>query len=255
METADPQQQAAEPAWTILPENERRVIGVLVEKAKTTPDQYPLSLNALMNGCNQKSNRDPKMDLDLDDVEDALESLRQRGAVGEIHGGGRVAKYRHYLKDWLGVDGTELAVMAELLLRGSQTVGELRGRAARMAGGQLPDVSALRPVISSLTAKGLVISLTPDGRGQIVTHSLYEPIEMQTARPQTEIMPQAPVPPATGTKSVPTPTSPRTADPYTTDTSDQSGNSAALRKEVVELRAEVTRLSKEIENLWSHVTA
>ena len=79
----------------------------------------------------------------------------------------------------MGVDGVELAVMAELLLRGEQTVGELRGRAARMATGQLSDVASLRPVLSSLIDKGLVVAVTPEGRGQIVAHTLFEDDEME----------------------------------------------------------------------------
>jgi uncharacterized protein YceH (UPF0502 family) len=84
--------------------------------------------------------------------------------------------------DWLGVDKTELAVMTELLLRGAQTEGELRGRAARME--PIADVSALRPVLESLKAKKLVISLTPEGRGHVVTHNLYEPRELEKLRAQ-----------------------------------------------------------------------
>ena len=165
------------PAWQPLSAIERRIVGVLVEKAKTTPDQYPMSLNALTNGCNQKSNRAPLMNLEPDDVEEALSRLRQLGSVAEVTGGGRVTKYRHYMKDWLGVDGNELAVMAELLLRGPQTVGQLRGRAARMS--PIPDLSALRPVLQDLETRGLIGSLTPEGRGQIVTHRLYHDQEFQ----------------------------------------------------------------------------
>jgi len=165
------------PAWQPLSAIERRIVGVLVEKAKTTPDQYPMSLNALTNGCNQKSNRAPLMNLEPDDVEEALSRLRQLGSVAEVTGGGRVTKYRHYMKDWLGVDGNELAVMAELLLRGPQTVGQLRGRAARMS--PIPDLSALRPVLQDLETRGLIGSLTPEGRGQIVTHRLYYDQEFQ----------------------------------------------------------------------------
>ena len=164
--------------WQSIPPNERRVLGVLVEKAKTTPGSYPLTLNGLTTGCNQKSNRDPVLELQPDDVEDAMESLRAKKAVAEVHGDGRSIKYRHHMKDWLGVDGTELAVMAELLLRGAQTVGELRGRAARMCKGQLPDMGALRPVLQSLVAKKLVVELTPAGRGQFVTHGLHSESEL-----------------------------------------------------------------------------
>ena len=101
--------------WRALDRTERRVLGVLAEKAKTTPDSYPMTLNALTNGCNQKSNRSPQMNLTSDDVEQVIEDLREMGAVMEIQGSGRVAKYRHQMYEWLGVDKVELAVMAELL--------------------------------------------------------------------------------------------------------------------------------------------
>jgi hypothetical protein len=91
-----------------------------------------------------------------------------------------VLKYRHYLYDWLGVDKVEMAVMTELLLRGAQTVGELRGRAARME--PIADLAALKPVLDSLKAKGLVISLSPEGRGQVVSHALYQPQELEKVR-------------------------------------------------------------------------
>src|SRR6185295_3657374 len=141
--------------------------------AKTTPDQYPMTINGLITGSNQKSNRDPQMTLDEGDVTDALDRLKGVGVVVEIQGSGRVNKFRHLLYEWLGVDKVESAVMAELLLRGAQTEGELRGRAARMEA--IADLNALRPVLQSLRAKGLVISLSPEGRGHIVSHALYEP--------------------------------------------------------------------------------
>ena len=163
--------------WKPLDRIHRRVAGVLVEKAKTTPENYPLSLNAITTGCNQKSNRSPQMNLDPSDVELALEELRDMGVVVEIQGDGRVAKYKHRMYDWLGVDKVELAVMAELMLRGEQTVGELRGRAARME--PIADLGALRPILKSLMDKKLVVSLTPEGRGQVVTHGLYQANEME----------------------------------------------------------------------------
>src|SRR5262245_51294211 len=120
------------PTWKPLNPTQRRVAGVLVEKAKTTPEQYPLSLNALTTGCNQKNNRQPLTNLTQDQVEQAIDELREMGAVVEVQGSGRVPKYKHCLYEWLGVEKIELAIMAELLLRGEQTVGELRSRAARM---------------------------------------------------------------------------------------------------------------------------
>ncbi|MEX2559738.1 MAG: DUF480 domain-containing protein [Pirellulales bacterium] len=178
-------QPPPQPRWSAsggLAAIDRRVAGVLVEKAKTTPDAYPMSINAICTGANQKNNRDPVMQLEPDDVEESLDRLRALGAVAVIEGSGRVSKYRHYLYDWLGVDKVELAVMAELLLRGPQTEGELRGRAARME--PIADLTALRPVLASLKAKGLVIPLTPEGRGHVVTHALYPPAELERLRSQ-----------------------------------------------------------------------
>ena len=166
--------------WQPLSAIDRRVVGVLAEKAKTTPDIYPMSVNAICAGCNQKSNRAPLMQLEPADVEESLDRLRGLGAVGLIEGYGRVQKYRHYLYEWLGVDKVELAVMTELLLRGDQTVGELRGRAARME--PIADLAALQPVLDSLTAKRLVIGLTPQGRGHVVTHALCKPRELEALR-------------------------------------------------------------------------
>lgn len=168
------------PRWTALERNERRVLGVLVEKAKTTPAGYPLTLNSLRSGCNQKSNRFPQTELEEHHVEDAIDQLRQRGAVAIIQGDARVEKYRHLAYDWLGVDKVELAVMAELLLRGAQTIGELRGRAARME--PIKGMNELQPVLDSLVQKKLVIYLTPHGRGAVVTHNLYQPQELEKVR-------------------------------------------------------------------------
>jgi hypothetical protein len=161
---------------------ERRILGVLAEKAKTTPDAYPMSVNGITTGCNQKSNRFPTMQLEPDQIEEALDRLRGIGAVAMIEGYGRVVKYRHYLYDWLGVDKVELAVMTELLLRGAQTEGELRSRAARME--PISDLAALRPILDSLRAKRLVVSLTPEGRGHVISHNLYKEREMEQLRVQ-----------------------------------------------------------------------
>lgn len=173
------------PPWQTLDAMQRRVLGVLVEKAKTTPDSYPLTVNAIKTGCNQKSNRKPQMDLAADDVMATLDELRDMKAVSEVQGDGRVSKYRHRAYDWFGVDKVELAVLAELLLRGEQTVGELRGRAARME--PISGVSDLLPILSRLKQKGLLWEVTPAGRGQIVSHRLF------LASEQSEMkMPAAP---------------------------------------------------------------
>ena len=168
------------PRWQPIPSIERRLLGVLVEKSKTTTDSYPMTLNSLRTGANQKSNRSPQMSLDVDQVDATLERLRMLGAVVEVHGDGRVPKYRHQMVLWMGVEKVELAVMAELLLRGAQTVGELRGRAGRME--PIADLAALRPVLAALEAKNLIVYLTPQGRGCIVTHNLYRGEEMEKQR-------------------------------------------------------------------------
>src|SRR6201991_26246 len=117
---------------------EARVIGCLIEKAITTPDQYPLSLNALVNACNQKSNRDPVMDVSESQVQATVDALSKKHFVVEKSGfGSRVPKYQHRFCNTeygtLKFNPQELAIVCELLVRGPQTPGELRTRAARMA--------------------------------------------------------------------------------------------------------------------------
>ncbi|TWU01419.1 YceH family protein [Neorhodopirellula pilleata] len=153
----------------------RRVLGVLIEKAKTTPDGYPLSLAGIITGCNQKSNRDPKMDVDEGDALRALDELREAGAVREIQGSGRVTKYRHAAYEWFDIDSPGSAIMTELLLRGPQTLGEIRTRANRMH--PFVDLTATQAEVDSLIAKGLVEAITPPGRGQTFAHCLYTPTE------------------------------------------------------------------------------
>ena len=117
----------------ILSEVETRVLGSLVEKELTTPDYYPLSLNALLNACNQKSNRDPVMNLNENAVSQALRSLDKEGLAGRADGmDNRVTKFEHRLQEAFNFDRREIAILCELLLRGPQTPGELRSRADRM---------------------------------------------------------------------------------------------------------------------------
>ena len=117
----------------ILSEVEIRVLGSLVEKELTTPDYYPLSLNALLNACNQKSNRDPMMNLNENAVSQALRSLEKEGLAGPADGmENRVTKFEHRLQEAFNFDRREIAILCELLLRGPQTPGELRSRAERM---------------------------------------------------------------------------------------------------------------------------
>jgi uncharacterized protein YceH (UPF0502 family) len=116
-----------------LTADEARVIGVLIEKAQTTPDQYPLTINAVVNGANQKNNRDPVTSIDDGAALSALIGLRNKGLVVQQDAPGqRAPRFRHQFKEGLGVNTPEMVVLAELLLRGPQTLGELRGRASRM---------------------------------------------------------------------------------------------------------------------------
>ena len=158
-----------------LDARQRRVLGVLIEKAKTTPAAYPMSVNAIVTGCNQKNNRDPLTAYDDIDVEKALDELRTLGVVTEIDWLGRVSKYKHHAYEWLGVSRPELAVLTELLLRGAQAMGDLRARAARME--PIADLTELRPIVDALVQRGLMVELSPAGRGQIVSHNLYLPSE------------------------------------------------------------------------------
>ncbi len=116
----------------VLTEIEARVLGSLVEKEITTPEYYPLSLNALLHACNQKSNRDPAMNLDESQVHRALRALNDQMLARSASGDSRVAKYEHRLADVFNFTRPEAAVLCELLLRGPQTPGELRSRAERM---------------------------------------------------------------------------------------------------------------------------
>jgi uncharacterized protein YceH (UPF0502 family) len=158
------------------------VLGVLVEKAKTTPEYYPLSIAATVTGCNQKSNRDPVTNYDPDDVEEILQGLRKKGAAVMVEGSGRVVRWKHTLYDWLKVSKQELAVIAELFLRGAQTEGDLRARASRME--PFPDLASLQAVLEALEPRGLVSYLSPPGqkRGVVVTHGLYPPEEFEKVR-------------------------------------------------------------------------
>jgi uncharacterized protein YceH (UPF0502 family) len=171
-----------ERTWVPLNPRERRVLGVLVEKAKTTPDYYPLTVAALVSGCNQKSNRDPVTNYETDDVEEILQGLRKKGAAVLIEGSGRVVRWKHTLYDWLKVSKLELAVLAELMLRGAQTEGDLRARVSRME--PLPDLPALQAILDALAPRGLITYLSPPGqkRGVVVTHGLYPPEEAEKVR-------------------------------------------------------------------------
>jgi len=157
---------------------EQRVMGVLIEKSLATPQYYPLTLNQVVTACNQKSNRDPVMSLMEDEVEGVLNTLANRGLATQVFASGsRTGKYRQELTGMLELNGQEMAVLAEFLLRGAQTVGELRTRASRMKA--IPDMAALNEVLQGLAGKDqpLARRLTPPGiqRGVRWGHLLQDP--------------------------------------------------------------------------------
>ena len=234
---------ATDRTWVPLSPRERRVLGVLVEKAKTTPEYYPLTVAAIVTGCNQKSNRDPVTNYDADDAEEILQGLRKKGAAVMVEAGGRVVRWKHTLYDWLKVTKLELAVLAELLLRGQQTEGDLRARASRME--PLNDLPALQTVLDGLEPRGLIVYLSPKGqkRGVIVTHGLYPPEELAKVRQAVASYPvadDADERPARAASPRHDPTEPG----WLTEV-------AALKAEVEALRGTVEALSAELRELKS----
>jgi uncharacterized protein len=233
--------EATDKSWVPLNHRERRVLGVLVEKAKTTPEYYPLTIAAIVTGSNQKSNRDPVTNFDADDAEEILQGLRKKGAVVMVEGSGRVVRWKHTLYDWLKVTKVELAVIAELLLRGSQTEGDLRARASRME--PLPDLASLQTVLESLAAKNLIVYLTPPGlkRGVVVTHNLYPPNEIEREKSRVASAPVVDDEPERPSRLASTRIESSPAIPLE--------EFAALRSELNTLRDQVLALTEEVKEL------
>ena len=213
--------------WAPIPPLERRVLGVLIEKQKTSKsaDAYPMTLNSILVGCNQKSNREPVVELDEVEVEETLEAVQKRGMVMKMTGG-RVDRYRHLLYEIWKVTKVEMAVLAELLLRGPQTEGDLRGRASRME--EIKTLEELREMLKSLAERKLVVYLSPpERRGTMVTHGFHEPAEFDREKARHA-----------GGASEPEPAANRVA---ASDT-----KYADLQAEVVQLKEAVKRLENEI---------
>jgi uncharacterized protein YceH (UPF0502 family) len=236
--------------WPILDMHERRVLGVLVEKAKTTPDAYPLSINALTSGSNQKSNRDPLLNLSDFEVEDALSRCKDKGLAVKITGG-RVIRWRHYLYEAWMVDKLDLAILAELLLRGPQTEGELRSRAARMEA--FDDLDALRRALRPLVERGLVVYLTAeDRRGAMLTHGFHgaEELAQLRARASTQPVRIETGPPAAFADLSPAPA--RAGGPegsLAAQLADTRDTVVELKAALQAVRAEVTTLRQELQAL------
>lgn len=209
----------------ILNAVEIRVLGSLIEKDITTPDYYPLSLNALVNACNQKNNRDPVMSLDENSVAEALAILHEKRLAGPAGGAdSRVTKYEHRLQEVFNFDRREIAVLCVLLLRGAQTPGELRGRTERMYHFEALDdvVTTLDRLAQRQPPLAVVLPRQPGTKESRYMHLLSG---------QPEITESA-------------------ADPHSTE-ADGTGRSstdrlANLESEVSELRREVSEMREQL---------
>ena len=186
-------------ADTPLDPLEQRVLGVLVEKELSTPEYYPLTLNALVNGCNQSSNRDPVLAATEEEVQAALEGLRDRRLAATVQGAGaRALKYAQRITEERGLTVQEAAILAELLLRGPQTPGELRGRSARMYPFQdLTEVDAALSLLAEAEPEPLAVKLprAPGTKESRYAHLLGGPVSMEA-----EAAPAAPGTPGLGAR-------------------------------------------------------
>jgi uncharacterized protein YceH (UPF0502 family) len=166
---------------------ELRILGCLIEKRRTTPDVYPLSLNSLRLACNQSTNRDPVVDYDEETIRDGMHRLERRG-LARLASGSRTAKYRHLLAEALPMDDGEEAVMAVLMLRGPQTPGELKQRADRMH--PFPVLDEVHLTLERLLGRNLVVRLErrPGQKEERYSHLLGEE-EKQLSRPEQPAAP------------------------------------------------------------------
>ena len=222
---------------------EARVLGCLLEKQRTTPEQYPLTLNALRLASNQSTNRDPVTDYDEGTVREAAQSLGRRRLARFTSGhGGRVAKYRHLLRDEVGLPDDELAVLCVLLLRGPQTPGELKARSERLH--PFPDLADLEATIEGLIARDLAARLErrPGQKEQRYTHLLSADIEGAEPPPTPSAAPAGDS--STGEPPAPAPRAPERAAPDPGRPADPS-----LEARVSELEAAVRELREKLADL------
>jgi uncharacterized protein len=222
---------------------EIRVLGCLLEKQRTTPDAYPLSLNALRLACNQSTNRDPVVDYDDALLRDALHRLERRGLVRLASGAGsRAAKYRHLLAEALPMDSAEQAVMCVLMLRGAQTPGELKQRGERMHA--FTDLAEVNDTLARLIERGLAVRLArrPGHKEERYAQLLQEEAEAIAdagGAPESAAWPSAP--PAPDENGAATTAPPGGEAPL-------SREEAAVRA-LQELSARVGRLERELAEL------
>lgn len=242
---------------------EARVLGVLIEKELTTPDAYPLTLNAITAGSNQKNNRDPVLDLMEGEVNGAVQKLLRRGLVGAVHPvGSRVEKFRHNAGPLLKLDAPGLAVLAELLMRGPQQPGELRGRIERMA--PCESLERLQQILDPMLASGLVVRVdpAPGTRAERYAQRLApdaHPLVAQTGyahatagAPMRSATSSAPVPRTAGAPSMSSTSfapSASSAPARDARVGPLEEKVAEQEKRIVELDATVVRLRRQLEQL------
>jgi len=210
----------------MLNETECRVLGSLIEKEFPTPEYYPLSLNALVNACNQKSNRDPVVNLDEAAVRQALHSLDGQSLVRSVSASdSRVTKYEHRLQEAFNFYRHEIAILCVLLLRGPQTPGELRTRTERMH--SFDDLSAVQSSLNHLMKRepplAKVLPRQPGTKESRYAHLLCGDVEVFEPKSEVEASPDT--------------------------SSADAGRIALLEKEVAALRSEVTNFQREIADL------
>lgn len=174
--------------YFVLDPVEVRVLGSLMEKETTTPEYYPMSLNALVNACNQKSNRDPAVSYDDETVEDAIERLKAKGLMLTISGAGsRVPKYAHRFSEKLNLGRREVAILCELMVRGPQTVGELKNRADRMH--RFNDLEEVESVLERMDALVTKLPRRPGEKEQRYAHLLSGPASVAEHEQARELEP------------------------------------------------------------------
>ena len=217
-----------------LNETECRVVGCLIEKDITTPDYYPLSLNALVNACNQKNNRDPVMALDEEAVRQALATLQEKRMAGPASGAdSRVPKFEHRLQELFNFDRREVAVVCVLLLRGPQTPGELRGRTDRMYHFEALDdvVSALDRLAQREPPLVCVLPRQPGTKESRYMHLFSGPPSLGMTEPLL---------PVAGTSAI-------SALAGNDRVSRLENEVAQLRQELAEMREEIAEFRKQFE--------
>ena len=234
----------------LLNPTQARVLGALIEKDITTPEYYPLSLNALINACNQKSNREPVLTLDENSVRDALAGLQEYRLAGPASGAdSRVQKYEHRMQEVFNFDRRETAVLCVLLLRGPQTPGELRGRTERMHHFEtLDDVqSALQKLMQRDPALVAILPRQPGSRESRYAHLLcgpVAPVSGQSSSPQPSFARQEEISPAASQSDGLSRSSSASISAGAVDSID-SNAVARLEQEVSDLRQEINDLKSQ----------